>query len=63
MCKLCDKIYHCTEALPELQDCIELDPEGALLLMIVHYDHINDSFYHSSFSINFCPECGKYLLK
>lgn len=59
MCKLCDKIYHCTESVPELEDGTQIDPEGIVQLMITCYDSYRDYSYHRSFSINFCPECGR----
>ncbi|AUR94322.1 hypothetical protein NVP1193O_191 [Vibrio phage 1.193.O._10N.286.52.C6] len=63
MCRLCDRIYRVTESLPELDDCIQLDPEGMLMLMLVRYNVMEDNFYHTSFCINFCPRCGKDLNK
>lgn len=61
MCKLCDKIYHCTESVPELEDGIQIDPEGVVQLIIVHYNLHSDNFHHNSFNINFCPECGRKI--
>lgn len=61
MCTLCDKIYRCTETLPELMDCIGRDPEGVVQLKVLNYKALTDQFFHMSFSINFCPECGRNL--
>jgi len=61
MCHLCDKIYRCTESLPETEDCIHLEPEGVIQLMIVRYNCFQDYFYHSPFNISYCPECGVAL--
>jgi hypothetical protein len=63
MCKLCDKIYHCTETLPYLQSAIQRCPEGVVQLMVPWYDIISDTDGRLSRAINFCPECGKDLRK
>ncbi|CAH9013112.1 conserved hypothetical protein [Vibrio phage 424E50-1] len=60
-CRLCKTIYRCTETLPELTDCIQLDPEGVFQIYINYYSPSSDDFHQTSRSINYCPECGRNL--
>ena len=63
MCRLCDRIYRVSEPLPELEDCIQLDPEGCFQMHINYYQPKDGSFNTTTRCINFCPECGKDLNK
>ncbi|CAH9012221.1 hypothetical protein VP496E541_P0034 [Vibrio phage 496E54-1] len=60
-CRLCSTIYRCTETLPELLDCIQLDPEGVFQMHINYYLPSSDDFHRTSRSINYCPTCGNNL--
>lgn len=61
MCKLCDKIYRCTETSPYLNEHIKIDPEGVIQLMVPWYDIISEVDGYCSTYINFCPKCGSEL--
>lgn len=61
MCKLCNKIYRCSESRPYLGGHIQLDPEGVFQLMNPWYDIISETNGYISMSIKFCPECGNNL--
>ena len=63
MCKLCDKLYQCTESSPYLLEHLHLDPEGNIQLMDPWYDILSETDGYISMLVNYCPKCGRDLYK